>query len=60
MDRLLCHATFKGAKLAVSNMFGALFKFKRRGKAWQAVRLAHLNLNLQGHALSDIMLPVRC
>jgi len=45
---------FKGAKLAVSNMFGAWFEIKRRGNKWQAFRLAHINLHLQGQALSGL------
>ena len=45
------YATFKGAKLAVSNMFGAWFEIERRNNKWQAIRLAHVDLHLQGYAL---------
>jgi hypothetical protein len=40
------YAMFKGAKLAISNMFGAWFKIKRRDANWQAVRLACIELHL--------------
>jgi len=45
------YAIFKGAKLAVSNMFGAWFEIERRNDKWQAIRLAHVNLHLQGYTL---------
>jgi hypothetical protein len=45
------YATFNGAKLAVSNMFGAWFEIERRGDKWQAVRLACTELKVQGKAL---------
>jgi len=48
------YATFKGAKLAVSNMFGAWFEIERRGNKWQAVRLACTELKLQGHVLPGL------
>jgi hypothetical protein len=48
------YATFKGAKLAVSNMFGAWFEIERRGNKWQAVRLARTELRLQGNALPGL------
>ena len=40
------YATFKGAKLVVSNMFGAWFEIERRNDKWQAVRLARTELKL--------------
>jgi hypothetical protein len=48
------YATFKGAKLAVSNMFGAWFEIERRDAKWQAVRLACTELKLQGSALPGL------
>jgi hypothetical protein len=35
-------------------MFGAWFEIERRGNKWQAVRLAHTELKLQGHALPGL------
>jgi hypothetical protein len=48
------YATLNGAKLAVSNMFGAWFEIERRGDKWQAIRLARTELKLQGHALPGL------
>jgi len=48
------YATFKRAKLAISNMFGAWFEIKRRGDKWQAVRLACTELKLQENALPGL------
>jgi len=48
------YAMFNGAKLAVSNMFGAWFEIKRWGNKWQAIRLAHTELKVQGKALSGL------
>ena len=48
------YATFKGAKLAVSNMFGAWFEIERRNDKWQVVRLAHTELKLQGLTLPGL------
>jgi hypothetical protein len=45
---------FKGAKLAVSNMFGAWFEIERRNDKWQAVRLARMELKLQGSVLPGL------
>jgi hypothetical protein len=47
------YATFNGAKLAVSNMFGAWFEIERRGDKWQAIRLACTELKVQGKALPN-------
>jgi len=43
-----------GAKLAVSNMFGAWFEIERRGDKWQAIRLVCIELKLQGHILPGL------
>jgi hypothetical protein len=48
------YANFKGAKLAVSNMFGAWFEIERRNDKWQAVRLARTELKLQGSAMPGL------
>jgi hypothetical protein len=48
------YATLKGAKLAISNMFEAWFKIERRDTKWQAIRLAHIELKLQGHVLPGL------
>jgi hypothetical protein len=40
------YTTFKGAKLAISNMFGAWFEIERREDKWQAIRLARIELKL--------------
>ena len=48
------YATFKGAKLAVSNMFGAWFEIERRDAKWQAVRLACTELKLQGSVMPGL------
>jgi hypothetical protein len=48
------YAMFKGAKLAVSNMFGAWFEIERRNDKWQVVRLTHTELKLQGLALPGL------
>jgi hypothetical protein len=48
------YATFKGAKLAISNMFGAWFEIERRGNKWQAIRLARTELHLQGNVLPGL------
>jgi len=48
------YATFNGAKLAISNMFGAWFEIERRGGKWQAIRLACIELKVQGKALLDL------
>ena len=48
------YTTFKGAKLAVSNMFGAWFEIERRDAKWQAVRLACMELKLQGSVLPGL------
>jgi hypothetical protein len=48
------YANFKGAKLAVSNVFGAWFEIERRNDKWQAVRLARTELKLQGSAMPGL------
>jgi hypothetical protein len=48
------YATFNGAKLAVSNMFGAWFEIERRDETWQAIRLTHTELKVQGKALPGL------
>jgi hypothetical protein len=48
------YATYNGAKLAVSNMFGVWFEIERCEKSWVAIRLARLALKVQGHALPGI------
>jgi hypothetical protein len=48
------YAMFNGAKLAVSNMFGAWFEIERQGDKWQAIRLVHTELKVQGKALPGL------
>jgi hypothetical protein len=48
------YATYKGAKLAVSSMFGAWFEIRKREDGWEAIRLARVALELQGQALPGI------
>jgi len=40
------YATFNGAKLAISNMFGAWFKIELRGDKWKAIRLTCTELKV--------------
>jgi hypothetical protein len=48
------YATYKGAKLAVSNCYGVWFEIEQCDNIWAAIRLAHISLNLQGNALDGI------
>jgi hypothetical protein len=40
------YTTLNGAKLAISNMFGAWFEIKRRDNKWQAIRLVRTELKV--------------
>jgi len=45
------YATLNGAKLAISNMFGAWFEIEQQGDKWKVIRLACTELKVQGKAL---------
>src|SRR5712671_76675 len=51
------YATFEGAKIAISSMFGVWFEIRCREQSWEAFQVSRVELNLQYDPLPGINAP---